>query len=52
MHNDNNQALVKSDSFFSRVIQNDSFKRGVGTAAAGILVAAVVELIWPSTPNS
>ena len=35
-------------SFFDRIIGNDSFKKGVGAAVAGILVAAVVETLWPS----
>ena len=50
--NNSNDLIPADPSFFKRVISNDSSKRGVGTAAAGILVAAVVELIWPSTPNS
>ena len=48
--NNSNDLIPTDPSFFKRVISNDAFKRGVGTAAAGILVAAVVELIWPSTP--
>jgi len=48
MNNDN----PSDPSFFQRVISNDSFKKGVGTAVAGLLVAAVVEAIWPSGPNA
>ncbi len=52
MHNDNNQALVKSDSFFSRVIQNDSFQKGAATAVAGLLIAVVVEGIFGRSRGS
>ncbi len=36
-------------SFFSRLIQNDSARRGVAAAAAGVLIAAISELVWPSS---
>lgn len=51
MHNDN-QALVKSDSFFSRVIQNDSFQKGAATAVAGLLIAVVMEGVFSRSRDS
>ena len=35
--------------FIARVLQNDSLKKGVAAAVAGLLVAAVSEAIWPSS---
>lgn len=52
MHNDNNQALVKSDSFFSRVIQNDALQKGVATALAGVIIAVVVEGVFGRSRGS
>jgi len=45
---DNNTAELTSPSFFNRVVSNDSAKRGLATAAAGVLIAVVSEAIWPS----
>jgi hypothetical protein len=36
-------------SFWTRLLQNDSARRGLATAAAGIVIAAVTELVWPSS---
>jgi hypothetical protein len=36
-------------SFFNRVLNNESTRRGLAGAAAGLLVSVVVEAIWPST---
>jgi hypothetical protein len=52
MSHDNAEIVSTAPSFINRVVSNDSFKRGIGTAVAGILVAAVVEAIWPSHPNT
>jgi hypothetical protein len=35
-------------SFVRRVLGNDSTRRGLATAAAGILIAIVTEALWPS----
>ena len=35
-------------SYFKRVLTNDSTKRGVAAAAAGVLIAGIVEAFWPS----
>ena len=35
-------------SFFARIIANDAAKKGLATAIAGVLIAAVTELVWPS----
>ncbi len=37
-----------SPSFFSRIISNDAAKKGLAGAVAGILVAVVTEVLWPS----
>jgi hypothetical protein len=38
-----------SPSFFSRIFQNDAARKGLAGAIAGILVAVVTEVVWPST---
>ena len=35
-------------SYFERVLQNESLKKGAAAAIAGVIVAAVQEAIWPS----
>ena len=35
-------------SYFKRVIGNESTKRGMAAAAAGLLVAGIMEAFWPS----
>jgi hypothetical protein len=51
MHNDVTLASPDDDtrSYLSRVINNDAVKKGLAGAAAGLLVAAVSEAIWPSS---
>ena len=39
---------VPSPSFFSRLISNDAARKGFAAALAGVLVAAVSEVLWPS----
>lgn len=34
-------------SFLSRMLANDTLRRGVAGAIAGVLVAAVSEALWP-----
>lgn len=36
-----------SPSFLSRMLANDTLRRGVAGAIAGVLVAAVSEALWP-----
>ena len=36
-------------SFFARLLNNDAAKKGLATAVAGVLIAAVTELVWPSS---
>ena len=36
-------------SFWRRLIDNESTRRGLATAAAGILIAAITEVVWPSS---
>jgi hypothetical protein len=35
-------------SFLGRVGRNQSFRKGIASAGAGVLVAAIVEIVWPS----
>lgn len=35
-------------SFFARVGRNESFRKGIAAAGAGVLVATIVEIVWPS----
>jgi hypothetical protein len=48
----NNVSLASPDlsqpSYLSRIISNDSVKKGLAGAAAGLLVAIVSEAIWPT----
>ena len=41
---DNNSS---APSFFERVMSNDSTRRGLAAAAAGILIGVLSEAIWP-----
>jgi hypothetical protein len=36
-------------SFFSRVLSNDSARKGIAAAVAGVLVAVVTEAVWPAS---
>jgi hypothetical protein len=40
--------VTKLRQFTSRVLQHDSFRRGLATAAASILVAGICEAAWPT----
>lgn len=35
--------------YIKRVLNNDSTRKGVAAAAAGIIIGCVVEALWPST---
>jgi hypothetical protein len=35
-------------SYFSRVLKNESTRRGFASAAAGVIIGAVIEFAWPS----
>lgn len=35
-------------SFINRVWRNDSTRKGLAAAAAGVLIATISEAIWPS----
>lgn len=49
MSNPNNVSSdIVTASFFSRVLANDALKRGVAAAATGAILAAIMELAWPS----
>ena len=39
----------QTTTFFSRVIAHDSTKRGIAAAGAGVLIALILEAIWPSS---
>jgi hypothetical protein len=34
--------------FLDRLMANDATKKGLATAVAGVLIAAVTEIVWPS----
>ena len=34
--------------FLGRLLNNDTAKKGIATAVAGVLIAAVTEIVWPS----
>lgn len=42
------QNASESQSFVSRIFQNDAARKGVAGAVAGLLVAVVSEALWPS----
>lgn len=44
-----NETKEAAQTFFDRLMQNDSARRGVAAAAAGVIIAAVQELVWPSS---
>lgn len=35
--------------YIKRVLNNDSTRRGIAAAAAGVIIGCVVEALWPST---
>lgn len=46
-NNSLNQATLPVP-FFSRVLANDALRRGMAAAATGAILAAIMELAWPS----
>ena len=42
-------ATNNADSLFNRVLENESAKKGIAAAGAGILIAVISELVWPSS---
>lgn len=44
-----NQETDASPSFFTRLINNESARKGIAAAAAGIIIAAVSEALWPNS---
>lgn len=42
-----NDNMNTTPSFLSRMLANDTLRRGVAGAIAGVLVAAVSEALWP-----
>ena len=47
--NDTNPISNNDDSFFVRVLSNESAKKGIAAAGAGVLIAIISEAIWPSS---
>ena len=47
-HMPDNNTPNNDPSFFDRILSNDAAKKGLATAVAGVLIAAVTELVWPS----
>ncbi len=48
--NDNHTAQIvpSNPSLMSRVMKNETARKSLAGAAAGVLIALVSELIWPS----
>ena len=49
--NDNSnktQIVAAQPSFMNRVLSNETARKGLAGAIAGVLVAVVSEVIWPS----
>jgi hypothetical protein len=46
---DINTNKAEEQSLWSRIVNNDAAKKGIATAVAGVLIAAVTELVWPSS---
>jgi hypothetical protein len=40
---------IPAPSWFSRVISSDTCRRGLASAVASVLVAAIAESLWPSS---
>ena len=40
---------ITTPGFLARIIRNDSTRKGVAAAAAGVVIAAVSEVLWPSS---
>lgn len=49
MSNNTTTIVETAPSFFNRVISHDATRKGLAGAAAGLLVAVVSEVFWPST---
>ncbi len=43
-NNDSNQ-----NSYLARVMAHDSTRRGIAAAAAGVIVGALCEALWPTS---
>lgn len=43
-----NAAQNSGPSLMSRVLSSDAAKKGIASAVAGVLVAVISEVIWPS----
>jgi hypothetical protein len=41
-------SIVQVGDFFRRVVRNDSFRKGLASAGAGVILAAIFEAVWPS----
>ena len=44
--------LDRTKFYFSRVLTNDSTKRGVAAAGAGFLMSLILEAAWPTPPTN
>lgn len=44
-----NNNISNNPSFIDRVISNDSTRKGLAAAAAGILIGVISEAIWPKS---
>ncbi len=49
---DKNSNENNNHSFFSRVLANDATRKGLAAAVAGVIVGAVMELVWGGDSGS
>lgn len=43
------QLIAAAPVFLRRVLAHDATRKGLASAAAGVLVAAVCEAVWPTS---
>lgn len=48
MSNNNATVVTAAPTFLTRVAAHDATRKGLAGAAAGLLVAVVSEVLWPS----
>lgn len=42
------QIIASAPAFVRRVLAHDAARKGIATGAAGVLVAVLCEVVWPS----
>jgi hypothetical protein len=41
-------SIESTRNYFARVFKNDSTRKGIAALAAGCLIGAITEAVWPS----